>query len=52
VVSQHGDDFLFDSADDLSIGYDGHDLDTVDLYHLVESFTFRATPVAAVALTS
>jgi uncharacterized linocin/CFP29 family protein len=51
VVSQRGGDFLFDSGDDLSIGYDRHDFDTVDLY-LVESFTFRvATPEAAVALT-
>jgi uncharacterized linocin/CFP29 family protein len=50
VVSQRGGDFLFDSGEDLSIGYDRHDFDTVDLY-LVESFTFRvATPEAAVAL--
>ena len=51
VVSQRGGDFLFEAGDDLSVGYDGHDADTVDLY-LVESFTFRvATPEAAVALT-
>jgi uncharacterized linocin/CFP29 family protein len=51
VLSQRGGDFLFDSGDDISIGYDRHDFDTVDLY-LVESFTFRvATPEAAVALT-
>jgi uncharacterized linocin/CFP29 family protein len=51
VVSQRGGDFLFDAGEDLSIGYDRHDSDTVDLY-LVESFTFRvATPEAAVALT-
>jgi len=50
VVSQRGGDFLFDAGEDLSIGYDRHDFDTVDLY-LVESFTFRvATPEAAVAL--
>jgi uncharacterized linocin/CFP29 family protein len=50
VVSQRGGDFLFDAGEDLSIGYDRHDSDTVDLY-LVESFTFRvATPEAAVAL--
>jgi uncharacterized linocin/CFP29 family protein len=50
VVSQRGGDFLFDVGEDLSIGYDRHDFDTVDLY-LVESFTFRvATPEAAVAL--
>jgi uncharacterized linocin/CFP29 family protein len=51
VVSQRGGDFLFESGEDLSIGYDRHDADTVELY-LVESFTFRiATPEAAVALT-
>jgi uncharacterized linocin/CFP29 family protein len=51
VVSQRGGDFLFDAGEDLSIGYDRHDFDTVDLY-LVESFTFRAaTPEAALALT-
>jgi uncharacterized linocin/CFP29 family protein len=50
VVSQRGGDFLFDSGEDLSIGYDRHDFDSVDLY-LIESFTFRvATPEAAVAL--
>jgi uncharacterized linocin/CFP29 family protein len=51
VVSQRGGDFLFESGEDLSIGYDSHDADAVELY-LVESFTFRvATPEAAVALT-
>jgi uncharacterized linocin/CFP29 family protein len=51
VVSQRGGDFLFEVGEDLSIGYDAHDGETVDLY-LLESFTFRvATPEAAVALT-
>ncbi len=51
VLSQRGGDFLFDAGEDLSIGYDTHDAETVDLY-LEESFTFRvATPEAAVALT-
>ncbi|HEY0344195.1 MAG TPA: family 1 encapsulin nanocompartment shell protein [Solirubrobacteraceae bacterium] len=51
VVSQRGGDFLFDAGEDLSIGYDDHDADTVQLY-LVESFSFRvATTEAAVALT-
>jgi uncharacterized linocin/CFP29 family protein len=51
VLSQRGGDFLFDCGVDLSVGYDRHDFDTVDLY-LLESFTFRvATPEAAVALT-
>jgi uncharacterized linocin/CFP29 family protein len=50
VVSLRGGDFLFDSGEDLSIGYEDHDADEVRLY-LVESFTFRvATPEAAVAL--
>ena len=51
VLSQRGGDFLFDSGEDLSIGYESHDADAVELY-LVESFTFRvATDDAAVALT-
>jgi len=51
VVTQRGGDFLFECGEDLSIGYDGHDADSVDLY-LVESFTFRVvTTDAAVALT-
>jgi len=50
VLSMRGDDFLFDSGEDLSIGYDSHDADAVRLY-LEESFSFRvATPEAAVAL--
>jgi uncharacterized linocin/CFP29 family protein len=50
VVSMRGGDFLFDSGEDLSIGYDSHDADTVRLY-LEESFSFRVvTPDAAVAL--
>jgi uncharacterized linocin/CFP29 family protein len=47
VVSLRGGDFLFESGQDLSIGYDHHDADLVHLY-LEESFTFRvATPEAA-----
>jgi len=50
VVSLRGGDFLFESGQDLSIGYDRHDADAVHLY-LEESFSFRvATPEAAVAL--
>jgi uncharacterized linocin/CFP29 family protein len=50
VLSMRGGDFLFDSGQDLSIGYEDHDLDAVHLY-LEESFSFRvATPEAAVAL--
>lgn len=50
VLSQRGGDFLFESGEDLSIGYSSHDAGTVALY-LEESFSFRvATPEAAVAL--
>lgn len=50
VLSQRGGDFLFQSGEDLSIGYATHDAATVSLY-LEESFSFRvATPEAAVAL--
>lgn len=52
LVSLRGGDFVFESGQDLSIGYDHHDADAVHLY-LVESFTFRTvTPDAAVALTA
>jgi uncharacterized linocin/CFP29 family protein len=50
VLSQRGGDFLFESGQDLSVGYDHHDADAVQLY-LEESFSFRvATPEAAVAI--
>jgi uncharacterized linocin/CFP29 family protein len=49
VVSLRGGDFLFESGQDLSIGYRSHDDETVRLY-LEESFSFHvATPEAAVA---
>jgi uncharacterized linocin/CFP29 family protein len=51
LVSLRGGDFLFDSGEDLSIGYEDHDADAVRLY-VEESFSFRvATPEAAVALS-
>jgi uncharacterized linocin/CFP29 family protein len=51
VLSLRGGDFLFESGQDLSIGYDSHDADVVRLY-LEQSFSFHvATPEAAVALT-
>jgi uncharacterized linocin/CFP29 family protein len=51
VVSLRGGDFVFDSGQDVSIGYDSHDGEVVHLY-LEESFSFHvATPEAAVALT-
>jgi len=50
LISQRGGDFIFDSGQDLSIGYDSHDGQVVRLY-LQESFSFQAvTPDAAVAL--
>ena len=50
VVSQRGGDFLFDSGQDLAVGYDHHDADAVHLY-IEQSFSFRvATPEAAVAI--
>ncbi len=51
VASLRGGDFLFESGQDLSVGYTGHDSEVVNLY-IEESFSFRvATPEAAVALT-
>jgi uncharacterized linocin/CFP29 family protein len=50
VISLRGGDFLFESGQDLSIGYSHHDAERVYLY-LEESFSFRvATADAAVAL--
>ena len=51
VLSQRGGDFVFDSGQDLSIGYLAHDPDSVTLY-LEESFTFKVVDEdAAVALS-
>jgi uncharacterized linocin/CFP29 family protein len=50
LVSLRGGDFILDSGQDVSIGYDSHDGETVRLY-LEESLSFEvATPEAAVAL--
>jgi uncharacterized linocin/CFP29 family protein len=50
VLSQRGGDFLFDSGQDISVGYDHDDAEAVHLY-LEESFSFRvATPEAAVGI--
>ncbi len=52
VLSLRGGDFLYESGQDLSIGYEGHDDEAVRLY-LEESFSFLvATPEAAVHLSS
>ncbi len=51
VVSLRGGDFMLEVGEDLSVGYESHDEDTVGLY-IEESFTFHVlTPEAAVALT-
>ena len=50
VVSLRGGDFVFESGQDISLGYSSHDADTVALY-LEESFSFRVLePDAAVPL--
>jgi uncharacterized linocin/CFP29 family protein len=51
VLSLRGDDFQFESGQDISIGYLDHDSEMVRFY-LEESFSFIvATPEAAVALS-
>jgi uncharacterized linocin/CFP29 family protein len=51
VLSTRGGDFLLESGEDLSIGYERDDAEAVHLY-LEESISFRvATPEAAVALS-
>jgi uncharacterized linocin/CFP29 family protein len=50
VMSLRNGDFLFESGQDISVGYEDHDAEEVRLY-LEESFTFRVvTPEAAVAI--
>jgi uncharacterized linocin/CFP29 family protein len=50
IVSRRGGDYELTVGQDFSIGYYGHDRETVDLY-ITESFTFRVIePRAAVAL--
>jgi uncharacterized linocin/CFP29 family protein len=52
VLSLRGGDFLYESGQDLAIGYSHHDAETVHLY-LEESFSFVvATPEAAAPLDS
>jgi uncharacterized linocin/CFP29 family protein len=52
VLSMRGGDFAFESGQDISVGYESHDSDTVSLY-LEESYSFRVlTPEAAVAIPS
>ena len=52
AMSLRGGDFLFESGQDLSIGYDHHDAEQVYLY-LEETFSFIvATPEAAAVLSA
>jgi uncharacterized linocin/CFP29 family protein len=52
AVSLRGGDFLFESGQDLSIGYDHHDAEQVHLY-IEETFSFIvATPEAAAPLSA
>jgi len=52
VLSMRGGDFVFESGQDLSIGYLSHDAAVVSLY-LEESFSFHvATAEAAIALAT
>ncbi len=52
VLSLRGGDFLFESGQDLALGYSHHDRDNVYLY-LEESFSFyAATPEAAIGLAA
>ncbi len=51
VLSMRGGDFSFESGEDLSVGYESHDAESVSLY-IEESYSFRVlTPEAAVAIT-
>ena len=50
LLSERGGDFRLQVGQDLSIGYTGHDAETVQLY-LEETLAFRVVePDAAVAL--
>lgn len=52
VLSTRGEDFQLTVGEDFSIGYLGHDNDTVRLY-IEESFTFwQLSPRAAISLTN
>jgi uncharacterized linocin/CFP29 family protein len=51
VMSLRGGDFLFESGQDLAVGYHAHDTESVQFY-LEQSFSFRVvTPEAAVRVT-
>ncbi|MCL4423561.1 MAG: bacteriocin family protein [Actinobacteria bacterium] len=51
LMSQRGSEFLFESGQDISVGYSHHDAERVYLY-LEETFSFRvAQPDAAVVLS-
>lgn len=46
VLSVRGGDFLFESGQDVSLGYDSHTRDTLHLY-LQQTFSFRVTTAEA-----
>ena len=48
VLSLRGGDFIFESGQDLAIGYGHHDADSVHLY-LEESFSFVVATAEAAA---
>lgn len=51
VLSMRGGDFSFECGQDLSVGYESHDVEAVSLY-IEESYSFRVlTPEAAVAIS-
>jgi uncharacterized linocin/CFP29 family protein len=52
VMSMRGGDFDFQSGQDLSVGYESHDVESVSLY-IEESYSFRVlTPEAAIAIAA
>ncbi|HEY1449598.1 MAG TPA: family 1 encapsulin nanocompartment shell protein, partial [Solirubrobacteraceae bacterium] len=52
VLSMRGGDYAFDCGQDLSVGYESHDTESVSLY-IEESYSFRVlTPEAAVAIVA
>ncbi len=52
LVSLRGGDFLFESGQDISVGYLSYDAESVELY-LEQTFSFRvATPEAAISLST
>jgi uncharacterized linocin/CFP29 family protein len=51
VLTTRGGDFLFQSGEDIAVGYDRHDADTMHLY-LVENFSFLVVTLEAAVARS